>query len=132
MLRACQVPYRKYLRNQLMACFDAYLEICRRVDQKLDEALGYDSSNRLPRVCPACFKRIPGEDEQEFSVLLSIDGNNSLKRISSAIRGMEALSDSRSIHSNWWLAADEVDRFKDEVLNTVSNILYSHQSGLFI
>lgn len=102
-----------------MVSFDAYLEICRRVNQKLDDALGYDSSNRLQRVCPACFNRVPGEEEQEFSVLLSIDGNNSLKRISSTIRGKEELSDSRSIRSNRWLASDEVDQFKDEVLNTV-------------
>jgi hypothetical protein len=45
LFRACQVPYRKYLRNQFMVSFDAYLEICRRVNQKLDDALGYDSSN---------------------------------------------------------------------------------------
>ena len=119
LFRACQVPYRKYLRNQFMVLYDAYLEICRRVNQKLDEVLRYNSSNRLPRVCPACFNRVQGEQEQEFSVLLSIDGNNSLKRISSTIRGMEELSDSRSIRSNRWLASDEVDQFKDEVLNTV-------------
>ncbi|KAF8330271.1 hypothetical protein F5887DRAFT_1064156 [Amanita rubescens] len=112
------VPYHQYLRNQFMASFDAYLEIRQRVKQKLDEVLGYNSGNRLSRACPACFKRVPGEQEQEFSVLLSIDGNNSLKRISASIRGTQEMPDSRSIQSDRWITSHEVDQFKDEVLNT--------------
>lgn len=122
-MRCDQVPYRSYLRNQFMASFDAYLDICRRVNQKLDEALGYDLNNRLRRVCPACFKRVPGEEGLKFSVLLSIDGNNSLKRVGSAARGSEERYDSRSMRSGRWLPPDEVDQFKDEILNMVR--LYS-------
>lgn len=117
--RSYQVPYRSYLRNQLVTSFDAYLDICRRVDQQLNEALGYDSSGRLSRACPACFKRVPGEPELDFSVLVSIDGNNSLKRIGTKIRGSEELQDLRSIKSERWLAPEEVDVFKNEVPNLV-------------
>ena len=89
------------------------------MDQQLNEALGYDSSGRLSRACPACFKRVPGEPELDFSVLVSIDGNNSLKRIGTKIRGSEELQDLRSIKSERWLAPEEVDVFKNEVPNLV-------------
>ena len=64
-----------------------YLEICRRVDARTDKALKHNSSNHLTCQCPACFTHAPGEqDGGEFSVLGAMDGNNSLKHISSKVR----------------------------------------------
>lgn len=99
-----------------MVAFDVYLEICRRVDNKLNERLGYDDSQaRLVQQCPPCFFKLKGEPEIDFSVMVTMDGNNSLKRIGTSIRAHEDLFDSRSIKSDRWLTADEVDCFKDEV-----------------
>ena len=111
-----QVPFQNYLQKQLAIAFDSYLEICRRVDKKLNNRLGYDTPNaRLIQQCPPCFFKLEGEQDLDFSVMVSMDGNNSLKRIGASIRGNQELSDSRTIDSDRWITADEVDRFKDEV-----------------
>ncbi|KAF8344671.1 hypothetical protein F5887DRAFT_918042 [Amanita rubescens] len=106
------IPYHSYLRNQLMEVYDVYLEICCRVDARIDKALKHDSFNRLARQCPACFTHAPGErDGGEFSVLVAMDGNNSLKCISSKVRAHNELPDSRQIVSERWLTREMVDKF---------------------
>ena len=50
-----------------------------------------------------------------FSVLVSMDGNNLLKRIHSAARGHNKLPDSRQIVSDRWLSAAQVNEFSNEV-----------------
>ena len=113
---AVQVPYKNYLQKQLMIAFDSYLEICRQVDKKLNDRLGHDTPRaRLNQQCPPCFFRVQGEQDLEFSVMVSMDGNNSLKHIAASIRVNQDLSDSRTIDSDRWITADEVNRFKDEV-----------------
>ena len=101
-----------------MEAYDVYLEICHRVDGQINKALNYDSSNHLARQCPACFSRVPDENKNDtgpFSVLVSMDGNNSLKRIHSAARGHVELPDSRHILSDRWLSAAQVNKFSNEV-----------------
>jgi hypothetical protein len=96
-----------------MEVYDVYLEICRRVDARIDNALKHNSSNRLARQCPACFTHAPGEqDGGEFSVLVAMDGNNSLKRISSKVRAHDELPDSRQLVSERWLTREMVDKFR--------------------
>ncbi|RDB19588.1 hypothetical protein Hypma_013286 [Hypsizygus marmoreus] len=110
------VPYFPYLSTQFSAAYDAYLEICRRVDHQINAALGYDAPNsRLLRSCPACFYKLEGEPELEFSSFVSIDGNNSLKRLGTTVRGLSERIDTRNSLSDRWLTPEEVDRFKDEV-----------------
>jgi hypothetical protein len=58
---------------------------------------------------------VQGEQDLDFSVMVSMDGNNSLKRIGASVRPHDELFDSRTIDSDHWLTAEEVDRFKDEV-----------------
>ncbi|KAF8329667.1 hypothetical protein F5887DRAFT_896606 [Amanita rubescens] len=112
-----------YLHN---GPFDVYLQICRRVDEKINKVLDYDSSNRLARQCPACFFHPPDENEKgigPFSVLVSMDGNNSLKRIRSTARGHKELPDSREVVSDRWLSAAQVDKFSNEVRSTAVSTL---------
>jgi hypothetical protein len=105
------------LRNQLVDAYDVYLEICRRVDAQIDKALNYDPSSRLARQCPACFAPAPdGKQTAPFSVLVTMDGNNSLKRISPAVRGHDQLPDSRQLAPERWLTAEVVDGFRIEDL----------------
>jgi hypothetical protein len=77
-------------------------------------------SDRLRRACPPCFYKLQDEPELEFSSLVSIDGNNSLKRLGTSIRGVEDRVDTRAIKSDRWVPTEEVDRFKDEVKPQVS------------
>ncbi len=127
-----QVPYHGYLRNQLSAAFDVYLLICQHVNRQINSSLGFNSENRLARLCPPCFFRVLGEAEQEFSVLVSMDGNNSLKRVKSSVRGQEERPDLREVISDRWLSAAEVNKFKDETQDTVSIIQYNWTKALII
>ena len=46
------------------------------------KALGRDSEDwRLRHVCPPCTYKLEGEKKLKFSMLYTIDGNNSLKQI---------------------------------------------------
>jgi hypothetical protein len=44
-------------------------------------ALGRDSSWRLKHACPACTYKLTGEDALIFDMLVTMDGNDSLKRV---------------------------------------------------
>ena len=107
-----------------MTAFDIYLEICRQVDKKLNEHLEYNTPHaQLIRQCLPCFFKLQGEPDLEFSVMVTMDGNNSLKRIGPSIRAHEDLFDSRSIDSDRWVSVEDVDRFKDEI-GEVSKCLF--------
>jgi hypothetical protein len=98
--------------------FDAYLQILREVDEKARAALFHDS--RQLNECPACFYQLEDEPKLEFSFLCSIDGNNSLRRMSGTMRNTMTRIDSRVIKSDRFITPEEVDRFKDEVQSSVS------------
>ncbi|KAI6130600.1 hypothetical protein EV401DRAFT_2066179 [Pisolithus croceorrhizus] len=110
------VPYRPYLFQQLTHAFDVYLEILHRVDQKIQAALNHNTREwRLRNECPACFYRIEDEPKLPFDWLVSIDGNNSLKRWDPAAYGTVPRADHRTARSSYWLSNEEVDKFKYEV-----------------
>ncbi|KAG2744795.1 hypothetical protein P692DRAFT_20743079 [Suillus brevipes Sb2] len=116
------IPYRAYLSIQLSAAYDVYLEILHRVNQRLRKALKHDTPNyRMLNSCPACFYVLEDEPALEFEWLVSIDGNNSLKRWDSAIYGSNKRIDSRKARSDYWLDSHNVDRLKDETRIQESN-----------
>ena len=119
-----QEPYHPYLCTQFSNAYDIYLSICRQVDKQINESLGYTTpAERLCRSCPPCFYSLHDEPELEFSCLVSIDGNNSLKRLGTSVHGVNERLDTRSITSDRWVSAEAVDCFKDEVPSRVSTDL---------
>lgn len=60
-----------------------------------------------------------------------MDGNNSLKRVGATLRARQELFDSRSIDSDRWISAEEVNRFKDEVTE-VRDTCFTLQDSIFI
>lgn len=96
-----------------------YLEICRRIDEEIQAALGTNGTParaRLEQLCPACFYSVPGEPALEFSVMVSMDGNNSLKRVGASFRGHgKERSDNRTIQTMRWLPREFVDKFGNDV-----------------
>lgn len=101
---------------QLSSAFDVYLEILQRVDQRLRTALKRDTPNWcLLNSCPACFYKLDDEPKLEFEWLVSVDGNNSLKRWDSTIYGTNARLDSRKARSDFWVDPESVDKFSGEV-----------------
>ncbi|KAG1895322.1 uncharacterized protein F5891DRAFT_960402 [Suillus fuscotomentosus] len=110
------IPYRPYLKMQFSAAYDVFLEILHRINQRLRQALKRDTVNwRMLNTCPACFYKLDDEPALDFEWLVSIDGNNSLKRWDSSIYGTTARSDSRTARSDYWIHADAVDKFENEV-----------------
>lgn len=118
------------MRDQFSIAFDAYLQILRKVDERIRVVLGRDDQDwRIKNSCPCCcFKvrtrplshchilHIEGldklEDEKKlvFSRMFVVDGNNSAKRFMSA-----ALQDDRDFKTDYFLTREQVDIFKDEV-----------------
>ncbi|KAJ7300570.1 hypothetical protein DFH08DRAFT_725213 [Mycena albidolilacea] len=75
------VPYRPYLCQQFSIAYDLYLDLRRRTEERMMKALGRDSSWRLKHACPACTYKLEGEDAMIFEMLITMDGNDSLKRM---------------------------------------------------
>jgi hypothetical protein len=104
------------LAEQFTIAYDVYLDIQRRVKAQVKAALRHDTPNwRMLNVCPPCFYRLEGEPDLEFSCFVSVDGNNSLKRMGAAMHNLTARLDSRTFSSDRWLTAKEVDRFAHEI-----------------
>ena len=115
-----QVPYAPYLSTQFLAAYDMYLDICRQVGHQIKTALGFNTAiSHLKQACPCCFNKQEDEPELEFSCLVSMDGNNSLKHLGTTIHQTNDCIDSCTITSNCWLTNEEVNRFKDEVKSQV-------------
>ena len=116
-----QVPYRAYLSTQFSIAYDAFLSILREVDQKVKYVLRQDAPNwRLHNVCPPCFYKLENEPSLKFSLLVSMDGNNSLRRMGDAIRTTNIRLDTRTLVSDRWIDPQDVERFKDEVKTVCS------------
>ncbi|KAI5990639.1 hypothetical protein EDD15DRAFT_2388750 [Pisolithus albus] len=107
------MPYRPYLNVQLTAAYDVYLSILDHVDRRLKKVLGRDTDNwQMRNSCPACFYKLEDEPALDFDWLVSIDGNNSLKRWDTNVYGVVPRVDTRCPHSDYWLDDRDVDRFK--------------------
>ncbi|KAG1798562.1 uncharacterized protein HD556DRAFT_1440267 [Suillus plorans] len=110
------VCYRRHLAEQLRVAYDVYLELERRVESRLQAALGHNTPNwRMLNSCPACQYKVVGEPPLEYLVLCALDGNNSAKLIDPAIHGGNECFDPRCGLSSIWLTETYVDQFKDEV-----------------
>ncbi|KAJ6603502.1 hypothetical protein DFH09DRAFT_899271 [Mycena vulgaris] len=76
-----EVAYRPYLCQQFSIAYNLYLDLRRRTDEHVMHTLGRDSSWRLKHACPACMYKLEGKDELIFSMLTTMDGNDSLKHV---------------------------------------------------
>ncbi|KAJ7814400.1 hypothetical protein B0H14DRAFT_3090110 [Mycena olivaceomarginata] len=66
------VPYRPYLCQQFSIAYDLYLNLRRRTEERMMKVLGRDSSWRLKHAWGGAMI---------FEMLVTMDGNNSLKRM---------------------------------------------------
>ena len=89
-----------------------YLEILHCVKSRLDEALGRNTPNwRLLNSCPCCFYKLEDEHPLAFEWLITMDGNNSLKRWASSTYGLGSREDLRQPRSDYWVDRTAVDTF---------------------
>ena len=76
------VPFKPYLLRQFSITFDLYLSIRTAVDRQVQVSLDRDGADyRIKHLCPSCTYVLEGEEKLKFSMLYTVDGNDSLKRI---------------------------------------------------
>ncbi|KAJ7195687.1 hypothetical protein GGX14DRAFT_537230 [Mycena pura] len=127
--------FQPYLVQQFTICFDLYLETLRTVDERVAKALGRDGPDwRLKNCCPACTYKLEGEDKLIFSMLMTMDGNDSLKRIlrkdktfdeeGNSTRGRSQRNDPRTEGSggDYFLSRERVDLWSKEVLQGLVDV----------
>jgi hypothetical protein len=77
-----QTPYLPYLRKQFSIFYDLYLDLHRNSEKTILKSLGSNSfSWRLKHACPACMYKPQGEAKLIYEILVTMDGNKSLKRV---------------------------------------------------
>ncbi|KAJ8092616.1 hypothetical protein PM082_006941 [Marasmius tenuissimus] len=107
-----------HLEQQLRVAYDTYLSIKREVQLRVDNALGRDSHSHFVRnVCPPCTYQLENEVALTPTILMAMDGNNSLKLVDASKRYGRARLDTRRLRHPRWLDAKFVDEFQDEVAN---------------
>ncbi|CAE6535277.1 unnamed protein product, partial [Rhizoctonia solani] len=105
------VPYKRYHRVQLSSALDVYRMICREAKNRLDVILSHASHGRsLKNCCTPCTYKLRDEPRLKYAMMVTGDGNNSLKRCSRA-----AMVDKRQYKSEYYITRPEVDAFKNEV-----------------
>ncbi|KAG2743935.1 hypothetical protein P692DRAFT_201722581, partial [Suillus brevipes Sb2] len=76
------VQFYPYLSRQFSIALDVYLQILANVDSLVHQAISRsDPIWRLKHACPACTYTLKGEVPLKFSLLYTMDGNDSLKRV---------------------------------------------------
>ena len=126
------MPSRPYLFHQFIICYDLYLQIREQVKIRVDEALAHDSQTwQLQNACTACTYRLLDEEDLIFKMLITMDGNDSLKLIlrrESVQTPMDeeagapkvGLSmeqpDSRKVGGSYYLTREVVDQWAKEYI----------------
>ncbi|KAJ7312736.1 hypothetical protein DFH08DRAFT_973256 [Mycena albidolilacea] len=115
------VAFKPYASQRLSKCFDVYLEILKTVDDCVMKVLGRDAPDwRLKNCCPACTYNLEGKMKLIFEMLMTMDGNNSLKRVL-AKHGNSEHTDPRTAEAGgtYFLKREKVDRWSKEVLDAL-------------
>ncbi|KAF8218429.1 hypothetical protein L208DRAFT_1045970, partial [Tricholoma matsutake] len=74
--------FHPYLSQQFLIAYDLYLSIHENIQQHVDTALQHDTPYwHLQHACPTCFYKLEDEQELIFKMLITMDGNDSLKHI---------------------------------------------------
>ncbi|EKM77186.1 hypothetical protein AGABI1DRAFT_43811, partial [Agaricus bisporus var. burnettii JB137-S8] len=129
-----RLHFRPYFSVQFSICYDLYLEIRASIASSINACLGRDTSNwRLKNACPACTYRLDGEDALIHNMLVTMDGNDSLKRVirkdtyidpadatGQATTIVKETLDTRKVIGDYYLARETVDRWaKDRVMDAI-------------
>lgn len=135
-----QVPFFPDFPRLFSQSFDVFMEILSRISVTLD-SLTLESPNELyAHACPACVYKLDGEETLDHSMLLCMDGNESVKRMRRVRRiGEESNKkdpkvrvveryDDRTRGAAYFLEASEVDEFAHEVKARPKKKLAASQS----
>ncbi|KZS94709.1 hypothetical protein SISNIDRAFT_409261 [Sistotremastrum niveocremeum HHB9708] len=116
--------FRPSYRNQFSVAIDTYLELQRRIEQRMQSALGRtDKYWNIRHACIPCSYVLRDEPELTFGTEIAIDGNNSLARMKrlakepneAGERESIERTDSRQIYDPIYLDRETVDVFEDDL-----------------
>ena len=122
-----QITYRSTLRCQFSVAYDMYLEVRRRIQNRLDDILGRSADDwHIKNACPCCMLKVINEPTLTFGFLVTMDGNDSLKRVERVTKTKDANGktisttnieayDSRRCKGKTYIHLEAVNVFKDEV-----------------
>ncbi|KAJ7048102.1 hypothetical protein C8F01DRAFT_1214452 [Mycena amicta] len=114
-----KVPYRQYLRAQFSAAYDLYLDLRRCAEKLVLGLLGRDSlAWHMKNDCPACAYKLDGEEKLLYDRLVTVDGNNSLKRVDGNL-GARQRADDRDGGDFYFLSRGKVDAWAKRCLAEV-------------
>ena len=76
------VAFRPTLARQFSISFDVYLQLCQETSLRVHAVLKRDTPIwHLQNACSACTYKVEEEPDLVFKMLVTMDGNNSLKRV---------------------------------------------------
>ncbi|KAG8783813.1 hypothetical protein FRC12_019340 [Ceratobasidium sp. 428] len=105
------VAYTWYFPSRLTEALDAFHSIQRELKVRVRRVLGQDSPNwRIKNSCRVCTYKLENEPPLKFDILVTCDGNDSLKQCANA-----GTADHRHYESDYYIAPAEVNRFQYEV-----------------
>lgn len=136
-----QLAYKPYYHTLFTIGFDVYLEILEANRTVILKQLKRDAPDyRLTNTCPACSYRLQDDPDQTFEVLVTMDGNNSLKRLrrdggslntdGQSVR--RELPDSRQVQSDYYLSREEVNRWSGNTADSEQDLTRSNVSLMSI
>ncbi|KAJ7156121.1 hypothetical protein C8R43DRAFT_949615 [Mycena crocata] len=121
------------IHGQFSIAYDLYLDLRRRVDERVMKALRRDSKWRMKHACPACMYKLDGEEKLIFDLLTTMDGNDSLKRVLQREKGEMEVNksgeptlgesrervDNRDASNGYIISREKVDRWAKSCLANI-------------
>ncbi|KAF7785028.1 hypothetical protein Agabi119p4_1193 [Agaricus bisporus var. burnettii] len=129
-----KIEFHPYLSTQFSICYDLFLQVRNTIASKVQQYLGRDSPDwRLKNACPACTYRLKEEDSMVYTMLVTMDGNDSLKRVirknvyenpdnedGEATTVVTETLDTRRVVGDYYLDRETVDRWaRDRVMEAI-------------
>ncbi|PCH34935.1 hypothetical protein WOLCODRAFT_111004 [Wolfiporia cocos MD-104 SS10] len=114
------VPFNRPLVEQFSVAYDVYMDILHGVDRLIATALDRNTPNWcMLNACAPCLYYLDDEPLLKYSLLATMDGNQLLKLVDDQFRSGHLRDDGRSARTGIWILPEEVDRFKNEVRQSV-------------
>ena len=138
-----QITYRATLRCQFSVAYDMYLEVQHCIQTQLDIVLGRSADDwHIKTACPACMFKIVDDPNLAYGFLVTMDGNDSLKRVERVMKTKDANGktvgttnieayNSQRCKGKTYIHSEVVDVFKDEVKQRKAPQVQMQTSVLF-
>ncbi|THV04210.1 hypothetical protein K435DRAFT_649820, partial [Dendrothele bispora CBS 962.96] len=124
------VPYESYWTQQFIIAYNVYVAIMNYIKKTVKKALHHgDPDWRILNACPSCQTEVVGEDILQVQMLLTMDGNDSLKCMcqrenpfKQGILGRDReRPDSREGGEDYYLSWDEVQKWDSRIAKEADN-----------